>query len=280
MSSPFVVVICHGSYHSPEPYQPFLNALKESNIESYCPQLPTSDLTLMNIGEPSNPDYNRDIPAKGYPQPSDDILVINSLLEDLVTKQGKNVILLGHSAGGFVPTAVATPELQARSRKDKGLKGGATGIFYVCAPPIPLGDSVHSFFLPKDGSVPVSPPWCKFHNHGMNGLASTVDGANYFFNELDEAQAKYYESKLTASPVLKTVLENDAYSALPCTYLVTENDMVLPAAYQEGMVALQNQREEVHIEVLKCPSGHSPYLTWKEGLVESVRAFGERFVQL
>jgi hypothetical protein len=35
-------------------------------------------------------------------------------------------------------------------------------------------------------------------------------------------------------------LQNDAYVALPCTYLVAENDLALPPAYQEGMVSLQN----------------------------------------
>ncbi|KAI9645189.1 hypothetical protein NHQ30_005923 [Ciborinia camelliae] len=275
MSSPFVVVICHGSYHTPEPYQPFREALKQIGIESHCPQLPTSDLNLMNIGDRANPNYNLDIPAGGFPQPSDDISVINELLQSLITKEGKNVILLGHSSGGFTATAVAIPELQAKWRRDRGLEGGVFGIFYACAFLIPVGDSVNNFFLPKDGSVPVSPPWCEFHKHGMDGLGSTVEGAKYFFNGLDDAQAKYYEATLTASPVLKTILHNDAYSALPSTYLVTEEDLALPAAYQEGMVALQNSRPEVNIGIVKCPSGHSPHLTWIEGFVAEVQKFGK-----
>lgn len=109
----------------------------------------------------------------------------------------------------------------------------------------------------------------------MHGLASTVDGAKYFFNGLEEALAKQYETTLTASPVFTTVLNNDAYAALPSTYLVTENDLALPAAYQEGMIALQNSRPEVNISIKKCPSGHSPHLTWTEGLVDEVQKFGK-----
>lgn len=104
---------------------------------------------------------------------------------------------------------------------------------------------------------------------------STKEGAKYFFNGLDEGVAKHYESTLTASPVFKTILENDSYVSLPCTYLVTENDLALPSGYQEGMVALQNMREGVDISIIKCPSGHSPHLTWTEGFVSEVQKFGK-----
>jgi hypothetical protein len=79
---------------------------------------------------------------------------------------------------------------------------------------------------------------------------------------------------MTASPVLHTVLENDPYAAVPCTYLVAENDLALSAAYQEGMVALQNRREGVDIKIVRCTSGHSPLLTWTEGSVAEVMKFG------
>lgn len=110
---------------------------------------------------------------------------------------------------------------------------------------------------------------------GLAGIASTKDGAKYFFNDLDEERAKHYESTLTASPAFTTVLENDAYSVLPCMYLVTENDMALPAGYQEGMIALQNQRPDVDIGVVKHACGHSPQLAWTEGLVAEVLKFGD-----
>ncbi|TVY80524.1 hypothetical protein LSUE1_G003416, partial [Lachnellula suecica] len=131
-------------------------------------------------------------------------------------------------------------------------------IFYTCAFIIPLGKSVHSFFQPKDGTPPVVPPYCKFH----------------FFNGIEEDTAKHYESTLTASAVLKTVLRNDAYASLPCVYLVTENDLALPAAYQEAMVELQNQRPEVQISLIRCSNGHSPHLAFTKGLVAEVKRFG------
>ncbi|KAF4632596.1 hypothetical protein G7Y89_g5534 [Cudoniella acicularis] len=274
MSPSFTVLLCHGSYHTPEPYQPFLASLEARGIPAICPQLPTSSPSKLNTGSPSHPSYDLPPPPGGYPQQADDVAVILTLLNQLIVEEGRNILFMGHSSGGLTATAAAIPELQREWREKEGKRGGVIGVFYECAFLVPVGESVHSFFQPKDGSPPVIPPYCKFHQNGMEGLMSTVEGAKYFFNGLDDEKAKYYESTLTASTILTTVLENDAYPALPCIYLVTENDLALPAAYQEGMVALQNQREEVDIGVLKCPSGHSPHLTWMDGLVEEVVKFG------
>jgi pimeloyl-ACP methyl ester carboxylesterase len=163
MPNSFSVVICHGSYHTPEPYQPFIAALKRDGIEAYCPQLPSSDLTRLNVGELSTPDYDREPPGDGYPQPSDDVVVVNELLTRLIVEEGKNIVLLGHSSGGFTATAAAVPQLLSSNRKLKGDTGGIIGIFYECAFVIPVGDSIHSFFQPKDGSPPIIPPFCVFH---------------------------------------------------------------------------------------------------------------------
>lgn len=159
----FAVVICHGSYHTPEPFQPFLAALKAQGVEAYCPQLPSSDVSKMNVGEPSNPDYDRDPPPNGYPQPDDDVKVVSDLLNRLIKTLGKHVLLMGHSAGAFTATMVAIPEFQAKVRKGKGAPGGIIGIFYECGFLIPPGESVHSFFQPKDGGKPVVPPYAVAH---------------------------------------------------------------------------------------------------------------------
>lgn len=159
----FVVVICHGSYHTPEPYQPFLAALKAQGIEAYCPQLPSSDLRKMDVGDIASPDFDRDPPPNGYPQPADDAVVLNELLSQLILESSKQILLIGHSSGAFTATMAAVPEFQAKSRKAKGASGGIIGIFYYAGFLIPVGESVHSFFQPKDGSEAVIPPYCQFH---------------------------------------------------------------------------------------------------------------------
>jgi hypothetical protein len=119
----FAVIICHGSYHTPELYLSFLSSLKGSRIEAHSPQLPTSDLSKLTVGDILNPDFNRDPPPGGYPQPADDVKIVQTLLKRLIVEDGKNIIVLGHSSGGFVATASATLTFKPRFENPKACLG-------------------------------------------------------------------------------------------------------------------------------------------------------------
>ena len=78
--------------------------------------------------------------------------------------------------------------------------------------------------------------------------------------------------------MLTTVLDNDAYAELPCAYVITGSDLALPSAYQESMVETQTKRPEVCMTVYRCDAGHSPHLTWTDGLVECINAWAVSIV--
>lgn len=160
-ASNLAVVLCQGLYHTPVHYGPLLDTLKARGIDAYCPHLPTSDLTKLNVGDIENPDLDREPPTGGYPQGDDDARVVVEILKPVVDA-GKTVLLLAHSAGGFVATEAALPELQLKVRAAKGLSGGIIGILYMGAFVIPVGESVSSFFQPKDGTL-ITPPFMKLH---------------------------------------------------------------------------------------------------------------------
>ncbi|GAB1194159.1 hypothetical protein APSETT444_003400 [Aspergillus pseudonomiae] len=265
------IVICHGSYHSPAPYEPFMEQLRAKGFETYCPFRPTCDLSKLNVGDVNHPDFDLGPPAEGYPTDTDDVNVVVELLDKLVNQDGKLVLVVAHSSGGWVATQAAIPELQATSRQSEGKKGGLAGIFYMGAFVVPVGESIHSFFQPKDGTI-FTPPFMKFHKHGVKGLGTPVDAPRFFFNGLHAESAEKWTATLTASPVNTDRLTNDAYSALPCAYLVLEHDLTLPKEYQEGMIALQTQAGN-RFTVYHAPSGHSPHLTWTEELVDKVAEF-------
>lgn len=63
------------------------------------------------------------------------------------------------------------------------------------------------------------------------------------------------------------------YGSLPCAYLVLDGDVTLPQMYQEGMVAGQVAKSKVPFEMYHCPAGHSPHLSWTEGMVGVVKDF-------
>ena len=51
-----------------------------------------------------------------------------------------------------------------------------------------------------------------------------------------------------------------------------EGDLTLPKEYQENMAALQGLKTSPFI-MYRCPSGHSPHLSWTEGVVDTVQDF-------
>lgn len=164
----YTIVICHGSYHTPIPYEPLIAALQKKGIDAYCPQLATSDLHKFNVfpddaSADTKPDFNRPPPANGYPQAPDDAAIIYELLDKLIVIEGKNVVLLGHSSGGFLATYVARSKYQRRVRQANNLDGGLIGVFYFCAFMLPMGESIHGFIQPKDGSDPTVPPYASIH---------------------------------------------------------------------------------------------------------------------
>ncbi|KAI1810353.1 alpha/beta-hydrolase [Poronia punctata] len=272
--SNLAVVLCHGSYHSPAPYLPLVKALKAKGIDAYCPQLPTADLHKLNVGDVNDPNFDLGPPDGGYPQGEEDSAVVMDILRSLIEEQKKKVLVLGFSSGGWVATEASRPELQFKHRQQRGQPGGIIGLFYLGAFIIPVGESVHSFFQPKDGSF-VTPPFMRFHKHGGAGLGTMVEPEKYLFGDLDPEEASRWSKTLTAGPILTTKLSNNAYEALPCAYLVLEGDMTLPKEYQHGMIASQELKTGEFTRY-HCPAGHSPHLSWTDGVVKTVQEFVEK----
>lgn len=117
------------------------------------------------------PNFDLGPPASGYPMGDDDVDILLGLLKRLIEKECKRVLLVAHSAGGWSATQAAIPELQAKTRSAEGLCGGIIGIFYYGAFIIPVGESINSFFQPKD-TPPVVPPWMKYHVRSLLPLDS------------------------------------------------------------------------------------------------------------
>ena len=97
-SSDLAVAICHGSYHTPAPYMPLVEAFKSRGIDARCPQLPTADLTKLNVGDINNPDFDREPPEGGYPQGEEDAQVVLGLLEQLISDSGKSRLPMNEAA--------------------------------------------------------------------------------------------------------------------------------------------------------------------------------------
>jgi hypothetical protein len=101
-----------------------------------------------------------------------------------------------------------------------------------------------------------------------------INPEQYFFNDVDTETAQKWSATLTAAPVMTSPLTHNPYTALPCGYVVLEKDCTLPMAYQEGMARSQTDSFTIYY----APSGHSPHISWTDGLVETVEKFAHQIL--
>lgn len=132
MSKPTVLFV-HGAWHSPKHFQPARDAFESAGYPTECPCQPTFDARA------------------GTATLYDDAKCIRFLLNELVEKQGKDVICVLHSYGGVVGTEAIDASLGKKNRQDNGLSGGVLGLLYMAAFVLPLGSSLSTAF---GGSLP------------------------------------------------------------------------------------------------------------------------------
>ena len=149
MPNKTAIVIAHGHYHTPALLQPLISSLHKKNpdIEVYCPQLPGSDPSRFILGPDSTAEDYIQGPASNAEYPSDPevLATLNTLVEKLVVDEGKYVLLVAHSAGGWAVGEATKPELDVTTRKAKGEVGGLVGLFFMAA----------FMCLPGDGMIEV-----------------------------------------------------------------------------------------------------------------------------
>lgn len=95
-----------------------------------------------------------------------------------------------------------------------------------------------------------------------------LDPQHRFYNDLSPSEQEHWTSLLKPHPAVAqtTALTNEAYQYVPTSYLLCENDQGLPISVQEGFV----KNAGVEIQTERCTSGHSPFLSMPEKVVEVV----------
>ena len=114
MSPSPTIVIIHGSWHQPAHYQRLCDQFRSAGYEALCPLLPSFDAPAADVGI------------------KEDSSTIQRVIEDLM-RQGKEILVLGHSYGGIIMSEALIPAYDLRARSLAGLKGGVIGLTFICA---------------------------------------------------------------------------------------------------------------------------------------------------
>jgi len=202
-------------------------------------------------------------------QTGDDVKGIRGRLEQLIEAEGKDVILVGHSYAG-APTSQSVKGFERFERHAQGKSGGIVRYVIMCGFALKEGTTVMGSRsaerdLPPFIRPEVSFAWsiCDLSLTAPQGnLLHPLAGlAQHCYSDLPESEQEKWLAECVPHSSLAPMdkAENTCWdSNIPKTYVVTLNDMMLPAAAQEAMLA--GVKDETWT-VERLVSGHSPFLS-------------------
>ena len=115
------ILFVPGYWEGPKPFEKVSSILRADGYETV-----TANLLSTGTTSPGNPNMH------------DDINAIRKVTQKLVEDENKDVIMVLHSAGGFLG-ANATEGLDAPARKAKGLPGGVSKMIFLAGAVFPVG---------------------------------------------------------------------------------------------------------------------------------------------
>ncbi|KXJ88676.1 Alpha/beta hydrolase fold-1 [Microdochium bolleyi] len=261
---PPAILFVHGAYHPPAVYAALTSALRNAGPDVVAP-------CLASLGNATH-----DVRV-----PDDDVAVVRGAADELFA-HGRKVVVLAHSIGGFFAT-VAIKGHTVTDRAREGKEGGFAAVVYMNST-LPVGreDTVMSVCDPASaGAFDIDAREDgKITNNGcvgqMVGFFKTDPESkelafHMFYScvprQLAEQTFASLEgfctaTMLTPAPVVVSDLEG-----FPRTYIVGEQDYIVPLAQQERII--ENAPGMKAVRLQDC--GHSPFLTHVDKVVEIVQ---------
>ncbi|KAF9692219.1 hypothetical protein EKO04_009523 [Ascochyta lentis] len=176
----------------------------------------------------------------------DDIIAVRGYIDPLVS-EGREVVIAGHSAGGFIGSS-AVEALTRKSRIEAGKPGGVVAFAFICAGVFPLGFTT--------GPLPCFDIQGE-HLYCANALTN-------LFNDLSGQDARFWDARLRPQPASKwdAEIRFTGYEGVKCHYLVCQQDQLLPTALQLQFAAT------AQAEVTTCDAGHMVMLSQLDTLLK------------
>ncbi|KAL9053352.1 MAG: hypothetical protein Q9206_003956 [Seirophora lacunosa] len=231
MSPPHILLI-PGFWEGTSVYDVVLNSLHEQGYSAQAVPLPSTGKS-----------------SPGNPSMKDDVASIRSVITPLVEEEGREILLVLHSAGAFLGS-MAIEGLSCKERSTAGQKGGVTKIVFLA------GAVWEEGF--QHGPLPF------FDYQGNEMYCRTPN--DLLFNDLSPDAAAHWTSKLQCQPASgwDDVVSFVGWKNVPSVYLFCERDAILNPDMQAQMAARAGS------EVAKCEAGHCCMLGQPERVVEVV----------
>ncbi|MCJ1310865.1 hypothetical protein MMC25_004533 [Agyrium rufum] len=239
-----IFFIVQGTMHVPEHWAPFQAKLTAEGYQSRCIALPE-----IGANARTSPEY-------------DNVNAIQEELKKLVIKEGKEVIVVLHSAGGN-PGSQAIKGLERTFQKSQGNPSGIIGIVFIAAFLIPEGSNLA--MAAAGGQLP---NWAEPDAKTVRPSAATGE---LLFSDLPKSEQEHWYSLLEPHAVHGAIspVRNACWGLdVPKMFVITTNDKVATVEWQENMLmAVDNGTWTIE----RLHSDHSPFLTHQKELVNLLK---------
>lgn len=209
-----------------------------------------------------------------------DIDALRTLVEQEVSA-GKDVVVISHSWSGL-PVNSALDGLSKTERQAAGESGGVSKLIFISAFIPDVGESLIgafggvapdwydrdvsqsfiSFVLPE---IPILP-----QPQEVNGTVSAVDPYSLFFHDCPDGKQWAQTLRPHAWATKNSPATSTAYTRIPSTYLLCENDRAIPLFVQQLMVD-KARGKGAQITTETIATGHSPWLVDPEPVAAFVQ---------
>jgi pimeloyl-ACP methyl ester carboxylesterase len=235
LSTPTIVLL-QGAFQLPEVYYDFAKLIKSHGFP---------------VVQPKYPSLNQADPHLASRNLTDDIVVAEAAIRDIVEKHHKKAIIVMHSYGGLVGAEAVPEELTVTNRQAKGLHGGVEHLFYFTAFVMALGKSVYD----QVGN--------STQHDFFDGLFLLKDPLAKLYSDLPPREVRKLAPKVIpqSAAVLKTPMKRAAYRYLPSTFVKTAADKAILPPVQDAFAKMAGST------VKTIDSGHSAFLSHPQELL-------------
>ncbi|KUI59774.1 (S)-hydroxynitrile lyase [Cytospora mali] len=234
--APSDIVLVPGYWEGPGIWRLVVPGLEKNGFN-------VTTIKLLSTGTPASE-------SPKSPSMYDDIEVIRKAVEAIVD-QGKDVLLVGHSAGAFLGSH-ALREFTPKARKDAGKPGAVVKLAFVTGALFPPG-----------------------HEHGAAPFMD-VQGDKLFckaprdllFNDIaDDKEAQAEVDRLTFQPGFgwDGKVEYAGWTEIPSAYLICEKDACLPPPLQRQIAEAAKTSP-----IESCDGGHCAPITQPQAVLDFI----------
>ncbi|KAI0534350.1 Alpha/beta hydrolase fold-1 [Xylaria digitata] len=251
MSKPYFLLVT-GSFAPAPFYDDIVYRVRAHGYDMKALQLATVGL---------KPGEGRDTPpATMY----DDAALIAREVEALADA-GREVILVAHSYGGM-PATESIKGLSVQARKKEGKRGGVFRLAYKTVLLTSPGHSSSEVLPPPSADEPSR---MQMDENGWLHFTDAELSASICFSDLSREEGLHWHGQfaLHSAVSFTNTLTYAGYKDVPVSYLLCEDDLVVPAEVQRREIDMIETETGSKVDVTSIKAGHCPNVSVPEKVV-------------